>query len=119
MAPITPFISEYLYQNLRNGLREDDPLNKASIHFTAVPEYSDELIDEEIEATVERMQSAIEVGRLIRSREIISMKYPLAKARLIDADQKVLDGYAKLQDYIKDELNCLEVELVQSEDSYI
>jgi isoleucyl-tRNA synthetase len=55
MAPITPFLSEYLYQNLRNGLAEDDPLNKASIHFTDVPSYSEELIDEEIEITVGRM----------------------------------------------------------------
>ena len=37
MAPITPFLSEYLYQNLRNGLREDDPRNMDSIHFTEIP----------------------------------------------------------------------------------
>ena len=119
MAPITPFISEYLYQNLRNGLREGDPRNMDSIHFTDVPEYSDDLIDEDIEATVERMQSAIEVGRLIRSHEIISMKYPLARVRLVDADQEVLAGYSKLQNYIKDELNCLELILDHNEDAFI
>jgi isoleucyl-tRNA synthetase len=86
MAPICPFISEYLFQNLRNGLAENDPLNVQSIHFTDIPSYDDALIDEDIMATVERMQSAIEVGRLIRSREVISMKYPLAKVRLVDAD---------------------------------
>lgn len=96
MAPITPFMSEFLYQNLRNGLAEGDPLNKDSIHFTEVPTYSDDLIDEEIEATVERMQSAIEVGRLCRSRAIISMKYPLAKVRLVDSDETILAGYIKL-----------------------
>ena len=96
MAPITPFMSEYLFQNLRNGLREGDPLNHESIHFTDLPTYDEALIDLEIEETVERMQSAIEVGRLIRSHAIISMKYPLAKVRLVDADQSVLDGYMKL-----------------------
>jgi len=55
MAPITPFMSEYLYQNLRNGLAVDDPNNKESIHFTDLPNYSEELIDEEIEAVVGRM----------------------------------------------------------------
>jgi len=119
MAPITPFLSEYLYQNLRNGLSANDPLNKESIHFTGVPEYSEDLIDGEIEATVERMQSAIEVGRLIRSHEVISMKYPLAKVRLVDADQNILAGYTKLERYIKEELNCLELELTQDEDAYI
>ena len=93
MAPITPFLSEHLYQNLRNGLAEGDESNKDSIHFTDVPNYSEDLIDEEIEGTVERMQSAIEVGRLIRSRQKISMKFPLARVRLIDSDDKVLAGY--------------------------
>ena len=70
------------------------------------------MIDEEIEGTVERMQSAIEVGRLIRSRQKISMKFPLARVRLIDSDDKVLTGYERLQDYIKDELNCLELDVI-------
>lgn len=86
MSPITPYLSEYLYQNMRNGLRDDDEMNKKSIHFCDVPSYSDDLIDEDIEATVERMQNSIEVGRLIRSRNVISMKYPLSKVKLIDAD---------------------------------
>jgi len=84
-----------------------------------VPNFDDALIDEDIMKTVERMQSAIEVGRLIRSHEVISMKYPLAKARLIDTDQNVLAGYVKLQDYIKDELNCIELEFIDNEDAYI
>ena len=119
MAPITPFISEYLYQNLRNGLRSDDPNNRDSIHFTEIPNFSEDLIDEEIERVVERMQSAIEVGRLCRSRAIISMKYPLAQVKLIDADESVLAGYTKLQSYIKDELNCLEMVIDSSEDEYV
>lgn len=84
-----------------------------------MPGYSEELIDEEIETTVGRMQSAIEVGRLIRAKEVISMKYPLAKVRLVDADEKVLAGYVKLQDYIKDELNCVELFTDANEDAYI
>jgi len=55
MAPICPFISEYLFQNLRNGLREGDPRNLDSIHFTDIPTYDEALIDMEIEETVEHM----------------------------------------------------------------
>ena len=119
MSPITPFMSEYLFQNLKNGLREGDPLNVASIHFTSIPTYNEDLIDLDIEQTVERMQTAIEVGRLCRSRAVISMKYPLAKVKLIDSDQSVLASYNKLQSYITDELNCLELECDSNEDEYI
>jgi hypothetical protein len=47
------------------------------------------------------------------------MKYPLQKVKLIDSDESVLAGYTKLQSYIKDELNCLELEIDTNEDSYI
>ena len=65
------------------------------------------------------MQTAIEVGRLLRNRAIISMKYPLQKVTLIDSDESVLAGYIKLQQYIKDELNCMEVITDSNEDAYI
>ena len=73
----------------------------------------------EIERTVERTQSAIEVGHLCPSRAVISMKYPLAKVRLVDSDNTVLDGYLRLQNYIKDELNCVELECDINEDQFI
>jgi isoleucyl-tRNA synthetase len=47
------------------------------------------------------------------------MKYPLAMVRLIDSDEKVLEGYHKLSDYIKDELNCVELVTDSNEDAYI
>jgi len=65
------------------------------------------------------MQSAIEVGRLCRSHAVISMKNPLAKVRLIDADVTVLAGYTKLQNYIKEELNCVELECESNEAIFI
>jgi len=77
MSPITPFLCEHIYQNLRNGLAEDSPLRQDSIHFTDIPDFSEQLIDEKTEETVQRMQAAIETGRLIRDSVKISMKYPL------------------------------------------
>lgn len=84
-----------------------------------MPDYAEDLIDEEIEATVARMQTAIETGRLLRSRAVISMKYPLAKVRLVDSDERVLASYVKLQKYIKEELNVLELETDSNEDTLI
>jgi isoleucyl-tRNA synthetase len=66
MSPITPFLSEHIFQNMKNGLAEDSPLNVQSIHFTQMPDYDPKLINENVEATVKSMQNAIESGRLIR-----------------------------------------------------
>jgi isoleucyl-tRNA synthetase len=65
------------------------------------------------------MQRAIETGRLIRDRVMIPMKYPLSKVVIVDANAKTLAGYKTLEKYIKEELNVLEVQLTQDEDSYV
>ena len=55
ISPVTPFLSEHIYQNLRNGLKDGSPQKAESIHFTSMPLHSDALIDEKTEAMVERM----------------------------------------------------------------
>lgn len=119
MAPITPFISEFIYQNMKNGLSDKSPLKKDSIHFIDMPDFDPKLINLEIEETVKQMQNAIETGRLVRDTKKISMKYPLQRVCLVNADKKVLDSYKQLGKYIKEELNCLELELKDNEDDYI
>ena len=119
MSPITPFLSEHIYQNMKNGLADDSPLNVQSIHFTQLPNFDPSLINEQTEATVKRMQNAIETGRLIRDKTMISMKYPLKTVCLVDSDIQVLKGYELLEKYIKEELNCLELELKSTEDDFV
>lgn len=119
MAPITPFISEFIYHNMRHGLADDSPLKKDSIHFTDIPNFDPKLINLDIEDTVKLMQNAIETGRLVRDTKQISMKYPLQRVCLINSDKKVLDSYKQLEKYIKLELNVLEIELKENEDDFI
>lgn len=52
MAPITPFLPEHMYQNLRNGLADGSPLKEASVHFLQVPDFKPELIDVAVELRV-------------------------------------------------------------------
>lgn len=119
MSPITPFLSEYIFQNMKNGLAEDSPLNQKSIHFTEMPNFDPKLINTEIEETIKQMQNAIETGRLVRDQHKISMKYPLSRVCLVDSNQKTLESYKQLQKYIKEELNCLDIELISNEDAYV
>jgi isoleucyl-tRNA synthetase len=49
-----------------------------------IPEYNDKLLNESIEKRFERMQSAIENGRLIREKKNINLKTPLREVVLID-----------------------------------
>ena len=48
MSCFTPFISKYLYLNLRNGFEDGNELKKDSIHFLRIPTADESLIDEAI-----------------------------------------------------------------------
>ena len=112
MSCITPFLSEYIYQNMKNGISETDTAYFAeSIHFLSIPNYEDGLIDEHIEVMVERMQNAIEIGRKIRDQKNKSIKTPLSKVTIVHADKQAGEDLTTLSSYIKDELNCLEFEI--------
>jgi isoleucyl-tRNA synthetase len=120
MACITPFLTEHMYQNLRNGLREEDKdLNQPSVHFLQIPEADEALLDEGVERRVARMQSAIENGRLVRERKAIGLKTPLASVTLVDADPAALQDFQEVAGYIKEELNCLELITAGDEDAFL
>jgi len=109
ISPITPFLSEHIFQNLKNGLSQDDLNNVESIHFTQLPNFDPVLIDENTEQIVKRMQNAIETGIMNIDFKNISMKYTLRSVYLVDADSQILKGYEIVEKYIKEELNCLEL----------
>jgi len=78
MSCITPFLSEHIYQNMKNGVSKDNKQYYAdSIHFLSIPEFDENLISEEIEKMIQRMQSTIEIGRKIRDNNNESIKHPL------------------------------------------
>lgn len=87
MSCVTPFITEYIYQNLKNGIPKEDPNYAESIHFLSIPQYNEELLNERIECMVSRMQSAIEIGRKIRDTKNLSLKTPLSKVVIVEADK--------------------------------
>lgn len=118
MASITPFISEHMYQNLKNGLPEGE-LRQESVHFLQIPNFNEELINEAVETKVSRMQSAIENGRLIRDRKVISLRNPLSQVTLVDVDEQALNDLKEVESYIKDELNCLELTIEADEDKFV
>jgi isoleucyl-tRNA synthetase len=68
---------------------------------------------------VNRMQSAIELGRHIRDNKNKSIKTPLNKVTIVINDKAAISDLKTLQSYIKDELNCQEFEIKENEEEYV
>ena len=119
LSPFIPFITEYIYQNLRNGLPDDSPLLETSIHFLHIPEYNEKLLDNKIEAVMTHMISVIELGRKLRENKKILLKKPVARLTVINNDKAFLDDLKIVENYIIDELNANEIEYKNNESDYI
>eukprot|EP00820_Chromera_velia_P020185 Cvel_28875.t1-p1 / transcript=Cvel_28875.t1 / gene=Cvel_28875 / organism=Chromera_velia_CCMP2878 / gene_product=Isoleucine--tRNA ligase, cytoplasmic, putative / transcript_product=Isoleucine--tRNA ligase, cytoplasmic, putative / location=Cvel_scaffold3859:1-10575(-) / protein_length=950 / sequence_SO=supercontig / SO=protein_coding / is_pseudo=false len=110
MAPFTPFITEFLYQNLKRALPEGHEAKAESVHFVMVPQADPSMIDEEVEARVKSMQAVIEAGRNCRERRQVGLKTPLMKMKVVHSDPKFVSRVQSLIAYVKSELNVENVE---------
>ncbi|XP_010149350.1 PREDICTED: isoleucine--tRNA ligase, cytoplasmic, partial [Eurypyga helias] len=120
MAPYTPFITELMYQNLKTLI---DPAsvqekNTESIHYLMLPQVREDLINKKIESAVSCLQSVIELGRVIRDRKTIPVKYPLKEVVVIHQDLEALENIRSLERYILEELNVRQVTLSTDKDKY-
>ncbi|XP_061893468.1 isoleucine--tRNA ligase, cytoplasmic [Entelurus aequoreus] len=120
MAPFTPFITEMMYQNLRNLIDPASMEEKdiGSIHYLMLPQVRGNVIDKRIENAVSQMQSVIELGRVIRDRKTLPVKYPLKEVVVIHQDQEALKDIQLLQKYILEELNVRQLTISTDKDKY-
>lgn len=115
MAPFAPFLSEYIYQELKNF---DKDLS-LSVHLEDYPMADSQLVNNNLEDAVLRMQELILLGRQKRNKEQIKVKTPLSSLTIIHQDKSLLKTVELLEEYIKTELNIKEVQYSSDEDQYI
>lgn len=115
MAPFTPFLSELMYQNLRHLNRND---KAESVHYLMLPTPNPNLIDKKIESAISHMQTIIELGRVIRDRRTLPIKYPLSEVVVIHQDASFLAEVKELEHYILEELNVRKMILTSDKKKY-
>ncbi|XP_027849362.2 isoleucine--tRNA ligase, cytoplasmic [Aphis gossypii] len=115
MAPYTPFICELMYQNLK----KIENLKERSVHFHMVPIVQEHLIDKNIEQSVSNMQNIIEMGRVMRDRKTIPVKYPLPDLKIIADDPKIIENVEEFRNYIEKELNVKTITFTKNKSRYV
>ncbi|XP_020298336.1 probable isoleucine--tRNA ligase, cytoplasmic [Pseudomyrmex gracilis] len=103
-APFTPFLTEFMFQYMSKKTSQQGT-SLDSIHFQMIPKPITNLIDKDIEKAVSSMQLVIEMGRIVRDRKGIPIKYPLQEIVVIHHDAQVLVQLRKMESYILAELN--------------
>jgi len=120
MSPYTPFLTEHMYQHIKQYIQTDDITEeeKGSIHFQMLPKPKKEVIYLDVEQAVSRMQTVIELGRVARDRRTLPLKYPLPEVVILHKNEQYLGDVLSLQRYIQEELNVKVVTTSNDKEKY-
>ena len=69
-----------------------------------------DLIHLDVESSVSRMQTVIELGRVARDRKTLPLKYPLPELVILHNDPKYLSDVLTLQAYVR-EVTTMDIDL--------
>ena len=101
-APMIPFMTEEIYQNLVRGLDESAP---ESIHLCDFPTVDAAMIDKKLEEDMEAVLETVVLGRAARNTANLKNRQPIGRM-YVKAQEELSDFYKEI---IEDELNVKEV----------
>ncbi|SHI47414.1 isoleucine--tRNA ligase [Parasporobacterium paucivorans] len=101
-APMIPFMTEAIYQNLVISVDKEAP---ESIHLCEFPSADDLFMDKELEDNMDSVLEIVVMGRACRNISNIKNRQPIAKMYV--KSEKALSEYYK--EIIEEELNVKEV----------
>lgn len=118
MAPFTPFLAEYIFKRLVLFQPKGATENTDSVHYQMMPSSNRKFIRSDIEKSVGLMQAVVELGRVMRDRRTLPVKYPVSEIIVIHKDQKCLEAIKSLEDFILSELNVRKLTLSSDKEKY-
>ena len=103
MAPITPFLSESIYQNL---VRKVDRAAPESVHHNGYPKVAEQAIDERLLVEMGIVQQVVNLGRSARNKAGIKVRQPVGELLVAARNEAEAEILERLADQILEELNA-------------
>lgn len=104
-APVIPFLSERMFQNLRT---EKDP---ASVQLCDFPIANSSVVDFELSSDMDALLDLVTLGGAARNKAKIKFRQPLAEVRIQSVSDAIRRAVARFADQIREELNVKAVSL--------
>ena len=105
-APMIPFMTEEIYQNLVRSIDKDAP---ESIHLCLFPEVNEDQIDPELEQNMDNVLKLVVMGRACRNTSNIKNRQPIGQM-FVKAAFTLPEFY---QEIVADELNVKNVKFTE------
>ena len=112
MAPLAPFVSEEIYQNLVCTVDPDAP---DSVHLADYPVADESLVDDDLMEATRLAMRISSMGRAARSKSGIKVRQPLASAAVRTRTPSERAFVAQVRPQILDELNIKDIEILEDD----
>lgn len=120
-APFVPFLTEKMYQTLKQALPEQE--QQMSVHLCDYPNANNFAEDVSVERSMKYLQNVICCIRTLRMKTstCAGAKVPLKKVIIVNKDNDYLNDLKIFERYLCEEVNTLSVEYknTQGKESYI
>ncbi len=102
LAPIVPFLTEEIHQNLVRGADPDAP---ESVHHCDYPVYDEALHDEALAREMDATLKIVSLALSARETRSLRVRQPLAELIVVPAGDSQRNAVSRFADHITDELN--------------
>ncbi len=109
MAPVAPFFSDYIFQNLNSVSNQIDVI---SIHLADFPNANEQSIDLELEQRMQLAQDASSLVLSLRKREDIRVRQPLNTLLIPVNSEEQKQQFQQVEELILNEVNVKEIKYV-------
>ena len=111
LAPVLPFITDEIHRGLVPDV--------ATVHHADFPRESPQLIDEELERSMDAARLVVRLGRSLRIRHSVGVRRPAAKLTVLTGDPETAAAVERHRSMIADELNVKRIEVSADESSAV
>jgi isoleucyl-tRNA synthetase len=117
MSPIAPFVSEWLYKNLTDNIRDKavshtTPLRHESVHLTDLVKAEPEFIEEDLEKSMDYAQRICSLTHSLRKNSKIKVRTPLKRILLPVLGEGFAERIRSVEEIIKAEVNIKSIEYI-------
>ena len=113
MAPIIPFMTEHIWQNLVRETEKGEALSIQLSKFPTPMSYG----NEELLSQTEKVRDIIYLAQKLRAEHQIKVKQPLSKL-FLKATKDYIDAVKNFKQIILDEVNLKQIEFVEEDDKF-
>jgi isoleucyl-tRNA synthetase len=116
IAPISPFFSDAVFQNLNAVTRR---FSAESVHHADFPTVNEAVIDTALEERMQLAQGASSLILSIRKKVNIKVRQPLQRVLIPVLNPAMKEQLSKVEDLIKSEVNVKEIEYLTATEGFI